>query len=270
MLFSQFFEPFNIFIDALSVKVHGQDFGQRAIRGNILFEDINPSTIAIYNFNSREGTYPNNQGQFTIPAQIDDILLFRSLQIAPIDVVVSESIYESGQMTVQVTLQVNILKEVIVRPHDLTGYLDYDVQQPVPFDLDFESIEFAIANSESIHFAPDASTSPQNQALPSTQLVNGLNVFTVLNIIMSPLIKVLSPQNKQVFKNKGHVRHWSDQYSDHELIALAGIELSELSDFIFFVDQKGFPEELWTREPDLEMMEFIKIQGRLFLNRAKK
>ena len=73
----------------LSVQVHGQDFGQRAIRGNILFEGIDPSTIAIYNFNSREGTYPNNQGQFTISAQIDDILLFRSLQIAPIDLVVS-------------------------------------------------------------------------------------------------------------------------------------------------------------------------------------
>ncbi len=196
----------------LSIQVHGQDFGQREIRGIILFEDIDPTTIAIYNINSRVGTYPNNLGQFMITAEIDDILLFRSLQIAPIDVVVSESMYESGHMTVQVTLQVNILNEVIVRPHDLTGYLDYDVQQPVPFDLDFESIEFAIANSESTHFAPDASTSPQNQALQSTQLANGLNVFAVLNIIMSPLIKALSPQNKQVSKNKVLVKHWSDQY----------------------------------------------------------
>lgn len=110
---------------------------KKALQGKITnnndFEGVH-----ILNTSTRYNTITNENGHFSIEVKSQDTLLFSSIKYMPEKVVVTDSIFEKGIITVQLTELVNELDEVFLEPN-LSGNIAADLkkiktEKPINFD----------------------------------------------------------------------------------------------------------------------------------------
>lgn len=87
------------------------------------------SSVHVLNLNSVEGVITNTKGEFEIAVQAQDTLYFSYLGFKPLKVPVSNDMIKFGVPIFRLTQLSYALEEVIVRPYQLTGYLDIDVKK---------------------------------------------------------------------------------------------------------------------------------------------
>ena len=90
-------------------------------------EDAMPS-VHVLNLSSVEGAITNAEGTFEIAVKSQDTLYFSYLGFKAIKVPVSNDMIKYGIPIFRLTQLSFALEEVIVRPYQLTGYLDIDVK----------------------------------------------------------------------------------------------------------------------------------------------
>ena len=91
------------------------------------------SSVHVLNLSSVEGVITNTNGEFEIAVQAQDTLYFSYLGFKPLKVPVSNDMIKFGAPVFRLTQLSFALEEVILRPYQLTGYLDIDVRK-VPFN----------------------------------------------------------------------------------------------------------------------------------------
>lgn len=85
-------------------------------------------SVHILNLNKVEGTTTDNKGNFEILAQVNDTLYFSYLGYKSLKVAVTQDMIKFGNSKFQITQLAFALEEIILRPYQLTGYLDIDVK----------------------------------------------------------------------------------------------------------------------------------------------
>lgn len=100
---------------AQSVEIHGKISAPDEVEG-----------IHIINKTASRFTISNSYGEFTIPARLNDTLLFSGISYQPKEIVVTKLIIASKQCTVYLEELVNVLDEVVVGKV-LTGDLLSDI-----------------------------------------------------------------------------------------------------------------------------------------------
>ena len=86
------------------------------------------STVHIINLNKVTMSITNKEGKFAIDAEVNDTLYFTYLGYKPIKVRVSNDLVKYPNTRFQLTELAFALEEVVVRPYQLTGYLDIDAR----------------------------------------------------------------------------------------------------------------------------------------------
>ncbi|MCH2489522.1 MAG: carboxypeptidase-like regulatory domain-containing protein [Flavobacteriales bacterium] len=114
--------------------VNGQE---KEIQGTITNES-EVEGIHILNTTSRYNTVTNAYGNFSIEVNLNDTLLISSVKYMPEKVVITDSIYKNGILTIELRELINELDEVFLRPR-LTGNLETDLkniktEKPINFD----------------------------------------------------------------------------------------------------------------------------------------
>lgn len=87
------------------------------------------SSVHVLNLSSVEGVITNTNGEFEIAVQARDTLYFSYLGFKPLKVPVSNDMIKFGAPVFRLTQLSFALEEVILRPYQLTGYLDIDVRK---------------------------------------------------------------------------------------------------------------------------------------------
>lgn len=87
------------------------------------------SSVHVLNLSSVEGVITNTNGEFEIAVQAQDTLYFSYLGFKPLKVPVSNDMIKFGAPIFRLTQLSFALEEVILRPYQLTGYLDIDVRK---------------------------------------------------------------------------------------------------------------------------------------------
>lgn len=87
------------------------------------------SSVHVLNLSSVEGVITNTNGEFEIAVQAQDTLYFSYLGFKPLKVAVSNDMIKFGAPFFRLTQLSFALEEVILRPYQLTGYLDIDVRK---------------------------------------------------------------------------------------------------------------------------------------------
>lgn len=87
------------------------------------------ASVHVLNLSSVEGVITNTEGEFEIAAKAQDTLYFSYLGFKPLKVSVSNDMMKFGIPIFRLTELSFALEEVIVRPYQLTGYLDIDVRK---------------------------------------------------------------------------------------------------------------------------------------------
>ena len=84
--------------------------------------------VHILNLTQVIGTITDQKGNFVIPAKANDTLYFSYLGYKPLKIAVTNDMVKFGNANFKMTELAFALEEIVVRPYQLTGYLDIDVR----------------------------------------------------------------------------------------------------------------------------------------------
>ena len=85
-------------------------------------------SVHILNLTQVIGTITDQKGNFLIPAKANDTLYFSYLGYKPLKIAVTNDMIKFGNANFKMTELAFALEEIVVRPYQLTGYLDIDVR----------------------------------------------------------------------------------------------------------------------------------------------
>ncbi len=112
----------------------GQEEESNAVEQDVSAIVINAQTqlimesVHVVNLNKVVGTITNTKGEFTIRASVNDTLYFSFLGFKSQKVRVTNDMIRFKDTKIALTELAYALEEVIVRPYQLTGYLEIDVK----------------------------------------------------------------------------------------------------------------------------------------------
>ncbi|MAU27421.1 MAG: hypothetical protein CMH45_08460 [Muricauda sp.] len=90
--------------------------------------DLPLESVHIINLNQVVGAITDPKGRFTIPAAVNDTLYLTYLGYKPQKIRVTNDMFRFGETKIALTELAYALEEVVVRPYQLTGYLEIDVK----------------------------------------------------------------------------------------------------------------------------------------------
>ncbi|MBL6649783.1 MAG: carboxypeptidase-like regulatory domain-containing protein [Flavobacteriaceae bacterium] len=94
------------------------------------------SSVHVINLTQVIGVITDNQGKFEIPAKLNDTLYLSYLGFKSMKVKVTNDLLKFENSKIQLTELAYALEEVIVKPYELTGYLEIDAKN-VPLSQSF-------------------------------------------------------------------------------------------------------------------------------------
>lgn len=90
--------------------------------------DVRMESVHVVNLNQVIGTITNERGEFSITAAVNDTLYLSFLGFKPQKIRVTNDMFKFEETKIALTELAYALEEVIVRPYQLTGYLEIDVK----------------------------------------------------------------------------------------------------------------------------------------------
>ena len=119
-----------IFISlAFSFICYSQEQSQ-TVRGKVQSETSEAilQNVHVLNLTKVKGTITDKEGEFEINAKLNDTLYFSYIGYKPIKVVVTNDLIRFEDNTIELTELAFALEEIIIKPYQLTGYLEIDVK----------------------------------------------------------------------------------------------------------------------------------------------
>ena len=100
------------------------------IKGKVVnaSNNVSLSNVHVVNLNSVKGTLTDEEGDFGIRASVNDTLYFSYLGFKSIRVRVTNDWLKFGEIRIKMTELSVALEEVVVRPIQLTGYVEVDAK----------------------------------------------------------------------------------------------------------------------------------------------
>ena len=108
--------------------------------GKVFSDSLDISGIHVVNKNSGATTITNRKGEFSIGAKPTDTILFSAVHIKLQALVMDSLVLSQPEINVYIEHAVNELKEVVVKPHNLTGNLADDVTSAPPPPINFKDV----------------------------------------------------------------------------------------------------------------------------------
>jgi|GEM_PF-526653 len=190
----------------------------KAIKGILNHPSLEVSNIHITNLNRKEHTISNNSGIFEAEVTINDILSIKGINFIEETVIISSEIYNKGFLEIKLIEKINLLKEVVVTKHKLTGDLGHDLST-IPILKKRTNGELGL---------PAVVENPHEKIVPFHKVFNLGNPFkegiaaSIPSIRIEPLLKHINGY----YKNLKKKRKWDGE--------------SQLADDVIFYYKKEF------------------------------
>lgn len=131
-------------------------------------------SVHIVNLNKVVGTITNGKGEFAITAAVNDTLYFSFLGFKSQKIRITNDMFKFEDTEISLTELAYALEEVIVRPYQLTGYLEIDVKN-LPINSGYQySISGLGVSYEAGNKSPSAVTKVLGAILNPADLLRNL------------------------------------------------------------------------------------------------
>ncbi|MGB5554354.1 MAG: carboxypeptidase-like regulatory domain-containing protein [Flavobacteriaceae bacterium] len=251
------------FLSLLGVLGYAQEENESADR-KISATIINAQTdepmesVHVLNLNQVIGTITNQKGEFAITAAVNDTLYLTFLGFKPQKIRVTNDMFKFNDTKIGLTELAYALEEVIVRPYQLTGYLEIDVKNMVVNNAYQYSISGLNVGYEAGNKNPSAVTRVLGAILNPADLLR--NLFGKQPNQMRKLQKM---------KEDDQIRNLLASKFDREtLVELLQLEKVDLEDIL---NNCNYSKSFITTANDLQILDAISSCYEEFkvLNRKK-
>ena len=125
-----------LFIGCLWIcsTVHAQQDYRTWLRGKVLYQDSNVVAANVLNTTSQKATITDENGNFAIEVQLNDELIFSSLQYEIRAIVIDKNILQRNRLVVDVKEKITQLDEVVVSPNRPEAFLNVKEEEFKQFD----------------------------------------------------------------------------------------------------------------------------------------
>lgn len=263
----------NLFLAALlflSFCSFAQTIGRVKIEGNIKVPlDSDAEGITIFNKNSSKGTTSDRNGDFQIAVIEGDSLYFSALQFRDLLVVVDRRIFETGRLQVEITEGVNELPEVVVRPHNLSGNLEKDLETIVTVPIPTRDSSAFVINDFEYEFRPDSQTAVHNAAAGESGIQSmDMNILAVAGMLVDWILpKKTSRKEKVEPRTRVGIiqleRHLRTNFENDFFEEVLKIEAKDIPEFVIFCED-GVTEGLLKPAHRIDLIEYLVVQSENF------
>lgn len=221
--------------------------------------DAPMESVHIVNLNQVKGTITNEKGEFKLTAAVNDTLYFSFLGFKSQKIRITNDMFKFKDTKISLTELAYALEEVIVRPYQLTGYLEIDVKN-LPINNAYQySISGLSVGYEAGNKNPSAVTKVLGAILNPADLLR--NLFGKKPNQMKKLRKI---------KEDDQIRNLLASKFDREtLIELLQIEKMDIEDIL---NNCNYSKSFITTANDLQILDAISgcYEDFKVLNRGKK
>ncbi|EMQ94504.1 hypothetical protein D778_00787 [Xanthomarina gelatinilytica] len=211
--------------------------------------------VTIFNTSSSKGTVADSQGNFILEVALNDVLEISALQYEAKKVVVNTDVIASRYLRLFLVDKVNALKEVLLLPSQLSGNLLNDIDNVVAL----KELHINFGNINEMEFPEDEFTKVDNKILKQGQLVNGLNIASVVGLnklINRPVKKRFLPKEEIKLEEQLAIQYTPEFFYTNYQIPLELVDV-----FISFVVVNGLTENLLQEGEEFQLLEFILKQS---------
>jgi len=101
----------------------------KLLNGKVKNLNNDVSDVLIVNLNSKKSTITDSLGQFKIEVKLKDSLRITAVQYLTKEIIISEKIFDTNLILVNLVENIIDLEEVTVTPYNLTGKIDLDLKR---------------------------------------------------------------------------------------------------------------------------------------------
>lgn len=231
------------------------------LRGKIIADTTQIESVNIFNRSKGIGTINDKAGFFEIAAEVGDTLLFSSVRHQQKVVVVNRKALQSASTKIKLEVKVNELDEVRISQYNLSGE--------------------AAEDAKTIKTYEDELPIFSAKQLDETPFVNEQGVSTTRNTTVDHRKNAtrfdfiaLGRMIGSLFKKKGKTKDAfvpkiSSFYNEDFFINQLDLPKDKVYDFLDFVNDKKGTTQVLTSGNDLEVIEYLLEQSRLFKENEK-
>ena len=240
-----------------------QDPNRIEVFGKIIVDSVDVEGVTVYNTSSNIGTVTDIEGQFSIKVALNDRVEVSALQFEKFVIVINEDIIASKIMTVFLVERINKLDEVVILPYGLTGNLTVDIESVKTFNPDLDALYFGIQNMDEYEFTDDYKSKVENLAMEEGRYYNGADFVQIIGLLVKP---IFNSKKKSISTLSGSYQDLTTKYSLSYLEKNLDITEDKISEFVDFVENNGFDKTLIEDGNELQFLEFLIEQSKLFKN----
>ncbi|SHJ58260.1 hypothetical protein [Aquimarina spongiae] len=226
------------------------------LKGRVVADSIQGYAINIVNYSNLKGTTNDENGSFSIPANVGDSVVFSSVQYKVVTLKVSEEDLDNENLEIVLSAKVQLLDRVKVSNIELSGYLNDDVGK-------VELLPYVDNKILGLPF----SDKPQ-----PTQVER--RIYTAKSGILERPINYLNGTLKKLKRIKAlqdldKVVYQGETSFDTSFFVIA-LEIPEelITDFIYYCAEDDYFKDLLVNSKKLSLMDFFK--GKAILYRKHK
>ena len=240
----------------------GQDGGIKELRGKVEAEGEDVVGVVVQNITTELAVITDVEGNFSIRVQLNDTLVFSAVQFKRKVLPVNQIIYNTSFIRVPLEEFVNELREVVVRPFDLSGNLDRDVTKlTLPKDVSAEAIGLPNAHQK---------IPTQSERMLQQATYGKFNVGMILSPPLDPIINAITGRTKML-KNRVKVDHKyaatqmvQNFYVDSLFVTTLKIPFEKIEDFMYFCEVDDKFQGVVDSEDKLKIWDFMVEKSRAY------
>ena len=214
------------------------------LRGKVLYQDSNVAAANVLNTTSEKATITDDNGNFAIEVQLNDELIFSSVQYEIRAIVITKEILQRNRLVIDVREKITQLDEVVISPNRPEAFLNVKEEEFKQFD-----------------YTADKSTRVENELLRQNQLYNGVDFVNIFKLLYKSLRPESSEDKTFDFAPSDVIRQI---YPDIFFTSQLNIDPDEIELFLQYCDDRIETKDLLKRENEFQLMDFLIKQSEKF------
>ncbi|WP_431128145.1 hypothetical protein [Flagellimonas flava] len=245
-----------------SVTLYAQQTGTKQLRGRVYSTNEDVVGVVVQNLTSQRAVITDIDGNFSILVALQDTLAFSAVQFQRKLIVVNDVVYNTSFISVPLEEFVNELKEVVVRPYDLSGDLNQDLDQ-LQLEKDVSAEALGLPNAH-------AKIPTQSERKLQQASFGKFNVGMILTPPLDPIINAITGRTKmlknrvKVDKTYARTQRVQGFYADSLISTNLKIPVEKLDDFMYFCEVDEDFQRTVDSHDKLKIWDFMVAKSRAY------
>ncbi|MFS4416300.1 hypothetical protein [Maribacter sp. 2307ULW6-5] len=250
-----------------ALPLTAQEPQTKALEGRVTSKDGDVAATHVLNSTTKRATITDLNGFFSIPARLNDTLVFSAVQYKKKRVVVTEAIYGSKLLSVPLEPSLTALEEVTVTPYNLTGDMARDMKR-LGWGKVYTASTLGLPNAYAKKFTQSERLLREASKMTISGNTSGMGAGG--SVSLNPIINGITGRTKMLRKRVKRDRLYARTervrafFPDSIYIQQLGLPQRSLDDFFYFCEVDTTFQGLVDSRDRMKLWEFLKRKSALY------